>query len=285
MQKISLMATSNQLSILLLLSYKSTIQNFKGFHKLKKTVHTVQPHASLSMIPQKPHAYLVHNDEKAGSMNPIEDELSSWKMDLSKMGEELSDREQKREIGYRISKQIQSALSKARNSMEYGGNDPNLLKHEKELDSIVIEHMTEPESEMNAIANNDNVDSINIKNKEVNILLHSDNTPRISNLGYTMEDFVRFKAFRYFLSTGRLLPFSKINDSINSITPPNIRVRDDEYLGGACILLSHDLSRYAVGRAIVRDVQSVQLARDLVEQCKFFRYINVLHLCHNCFPA
>jgi predicted translin family RNA/ssDNA-binding protein len=42
-------------------------------------------------------------------------------------------------------------------------------------------------------------------------------------------------------------------------------VTDEEYVGGACIGLSQDLARYAIGRATARDVTSVQLAHDVVQ--------------------
>ena len=82
----------------------------------------------------------------------------------------------------------------------------------------------------------------------------ADRNPREANFSNRLEDVVRVMAFSYFLQTGRLLP------------PSHCRyATDEEYLAGACMGLSADLSRYAMGRATVRDVASVTIARDLVQ--------------------
>jgi len=41
---------------------------------------------------------------------------------------------------------------------------------------------------------------------------------------------------------------------------------DEEYLAGACMGLSQDLARYGMGRATARDVDSVKMARNLVQE-------------------
>jgi len=81
----------------------------------------------------------------------------------------------------------------------------------------------------------------------------ADRNPREANLSYRMEDFCRLKAFSYFLETGRLIP------------PTNCPyATDEEYLAGACMGFAQDLARYGMGRATVRDVTSVAIARNLV---------------------
>lgn len=81
----------------------------------------------------------------------------------------------------------------------------------------------------------------------------ADRNPREANLSYRLEEFCRFKAFNCFLETGRLLPPSRCEFAT-----------DEEYLAGACMGLAQDLQRYGMGRATVRDVNSVTIARDLV---------------------
>lgn len=77
--------------------------------------------------------------------------------------------------------------------------------------------------------------------------------PRSANLSHRMEEIARIKAFQFFLQTGRLLPPSALP-----------LITDEEYLAGACMGLAQDLQRYGLGRATVRDVDSVTAACDLV---------------------
>lgn len=99
------------------------------------------------------------------------------------------------------------------------------------------------------------------ENSGVDKLLQSlvaDEAPRSAreaNLSYRVEEYVRFKAFQTFLETGKLLPFSEC-----------MYATDEEYLAGACMGLSQDLAKYAMGRATARDVDSVTIARNLVQE-------------------
>lgn len=79
--------------------------------------------------------------------------------------------------------------------------------------------------------------------------------PRLANLSHRLEDYVRLKAYAHFLETGSLLPPSACTYAT-----------DEEYLAGACMGLAQDLSRYAMGRATARDVASVSMARNLVQE-------------------
>jgi predicted translin family RNA/ssDNA-binding protein len=79
--------------------------------------------------------------------------------------------------------------------------------------------------------------------------------PRKANLSHRLEDYVRLKAYTHFLETGNLLPPSDCKYAT-----------DEEYLAGACMGLAQDLSRYAMGRATARDVASVSMARNLVQE-------------------
>jgi predicted translin family RNA/ssDNA-binding protein len=83
--------------------------------------------------------------------------------------------------------------------------------------------------------------------------------PRQANLSLRVEDNVRFQALQYFLETGTLLPPSSCTYAT-----------DEEYLGGACMGLCQDLARYGMGRATARDVNSVTMARNLVQELNSF---------------
>eukprot|EP00551_Chaetoceros_affinis_P007295 CAMPEP_0203674278 /NCGR_PEP_ID=MMETSP0090-20130426/15585_1 /ASSEMBLY_ACC=CAM_ASM_001088 /TAXON_ID=426623 /ORGANISM="Chaetoceros affinis, Strain CCMP159" /LENGTH=514 /DNA_ID=CAMNT_0050540113 /DNA_START=115 /DNA_END=1659 /DNA_ORIENTATION=- len=80
---------------------------------------------------------------------------------------------------------------------------------------------------------------------------------RVANLSFQFQEYARLKSYQYFLSTGNLLPPSKL--------PPTIS--DEEYLAGSVMGLTEDLSRYVIGRATARDVSSVKIAKSLVEKC------------------
>eukprot|EP00934_Nitzschia_sp_Nitz4_P003862 Nitzschia sp. Nitz4//scaffold11_size288233//181548//182765//NITZ4_000791-RA/size288233-processed-gene-0.242-mRNA-1//-1//CDS//3329534125//3852//frame0 len=85
-----------------------------------------------------------------------------------------------------------------------------------------------------------------------------DRTPRQASLSNRVEDYVRLRAFHHFMTS----------DSEHALLPPSQIAHfatDEEYLSGACMGLCQDLARYAVGRATVRDVTSVQETRDLVQ--------------------
>lgn len=78
--------------------------------------------------------------------------------------------------------------------------------------------------------------------------------PREANMSHRIEEYVRIKAMAHFLDTGALVPPLACKYAT-----------DEEYLGGACMGLAQDLSRYAMKRATERDVSSVTMARNLVE--------------------
>jgi predicted translin family RNA/ssDNA-binding protein len=78
-----------------------------------------------------------------------------------------------------------------------------------------------------------------------------DRSVRMANLSDRIEDYVRLSAYQYFLETGTLLP-------------PVEYATDEEYLAGALMGLARELQQYGLGRATVRDVDSVQMACDLV---------------------
>lgn len=94
-------------------------------------------------------------------------------------------------------------------------------------------------------------------------LIQDNRQSRLASLSYRVEDYARLSAFRHFLQTAELWPLPQKTSGTNDSSTV-IPVTDEEYLGGACMGLAQDLSRYALGRATVRDVASVQAAKDLV---------------------
>jgi predicted translin family RNA/ssDNA-binding protein len=90
-------------------------------------------------------------------------------------------------------------------------------------------------------------------------LIEATRSPRPGYLNHRVEDYVRLQAYRHFLATGQLWTL-----------PAESVVTDEEYLAGACMGLSQDLSRYALGRATVRDHTSIRTAKELVAQVMDF---------------
>lgn len=84
----------------------------------------------------------------------------------------------------------------------------------------------------------------------------SDRTPREANLSNRVEEFARLVAFNHFLANGTLIAPS---DCGNFVT-------DEEYLAGACMGLCQDVARYAIGRATARDLASVKMSRDVIQE-------------------
>ena len=92
--------------------------------------------------------------------------------------------------------------------------------------------------------------------------------PRLGNLGNKMEDYARYKAFQHYLLSEKLLSPSAPCFTTEQDDQRNI-LTDEEYLGGVCIGLCHDLAKYGVTRAsnAVEDTTAVPFikrARDAV---------------------
>jgi len=148
-------------------------------------------------------------------------------LDLSALALEINAGEEKRNHGYDQSRKLQVATVKAKTVFEREASDEELQKTFQELEALVIETVGPT----------------------------ADRNPREANLGYRVEELVRIKGFLHFLTSGSLLSPSD--------TP---YATDEEYLSGACMGLSQDLSRYGMGRATARDVKSVEAAKDLVAE-------------------
>eukprot|EP00536_Pseudo-nitzschia_multiseries_P004154 jgi/Psemu1/237375/estExt_Genewise1.C_670108 len=154
-------------------------------------------------------------------------------LDLLDLSADLVASDEKRQDAYDKSRKFQKAMIKAQRDLDQ--NKAGVSESIKEMQTFLAE----------AIGTND-------EDKTGRV-------PRIANLGQRMEDLCRFMAFHHFLETGKLLPPT-------ACFGDPMKATDEEYLAGACMGLCQDLSRYALGRATARDVESVQQARDLVNE-------------------
>jgi hypothetical protein len=170
---------------------------------------------------------------------------SSAVLDLSELGKTIMETATKRNDAFDKSRKIQMALLQVRNDIEESSTS---TLSEDNTNSITESLLKIQDSIVEAMGKN--VD---------------DNTHRVSrdaNLNQRVEELCRLMAYHHFLKTGAcILPPSGCNNVSKGMI-----ITDEEYLGGACMGLCQDLSRYAMGRACARDVNSVQQARDLVNQ-------------------
>jgi predicted translin family RNA/ssDNA-binding protein len=141
--------------------------------------------------------------------------------DLSEFGSVVAAAEGRVQLAYDASRKLQVALNKAKSAVQLGQDGMG------EVDEILKSLVPE----------------------------EAPRDPRAANLSNRLEDYVRLKAYAYFLETGKLLPPSDCKYAT-----------DEEYLAGACMGLAHDLSRYAMGRATARDVASVTMSTNLVNE-------------------
>ena len=154
-------------------------------------------------------------------------------LDLSDLSANLIASDDKRQDAYDQSRKFQKAMIKAQNDLKQ--NKGGVSESITELQIFLAEAIGKNEEDTTG------------------------RVPRIANLNQRVEDLCRFMAFHHFLETGKILPPSACFDS-------PMKATDEEYLAGACMGLCQDLSRYALGRATARDVNSVQQARDLVNE-------------------
>lgn len=146
---------------------------------------------------------------------------TSSALNLDDVAAAVSEAETRKQEAYDLGRHLQVALVKAKHAAE-SGQEPNDAKVE-----ALIQQVTDLQP----------ADHLR--------------TPRPANLSSRMEDYVRYRAYRHFVATGRLLA-------------PLPSATDEEYLGGACMGLAQDLQRYGLAQATARDTESVQAATDLV---------------------
>jgi hypothetical protein len=178
--------------------------------------------SSLSMsskIPATPYAYL------SGDSNGC---------DLSKLNATIANTESAKQKAHEVGSKIKASLVQHRAAIEKNAPIAERKILQKSLDDLAEVALRQHKEYYEG----------NEKGRK---------SSRLASLSFTLAEYVRQKAYSYFLETGRLMPQSTLSNDIT----------DEEYLSGI-ISMSHDLSRYAVGRATERDAHSVMLARDLV---------------------
>jgi predicted translin family RNA/ssDNA-binding protein len=158
-------------------------------------------------------------------------ETAPSSLDLSSLAAKINEAEEKRQDAYAQSRKFQVELVKARSSFESPPSQESSVSPSLDIAAMIP-------SLLSTIAPTT-----------------STRAPREANLSARVEDYVRFHALAHFLETGNLLPPSACDYAT-----------DEEYLGGACMGLCQDLARYGMGRATARDVHSVSMARDLVQE-------------------
>lgn len=126
-----------------------------------------------------------------------------------------------------------------------------LEKEEESLDKLFRETALSPDMYNNIVHNPSGNDEITA--------IH-ERAPRRGNIDYKMESYARYKSVRYYLNenNGLLSPNAPCFSGARNI------LTDEEYLGGACIGLCHDLSKIAVSRAsnAMSDPTAVQFVAD-----------------------
>jgi len=176
---------------------------------------------------------------------PLQYQQSHKTFDLSALGIQIAKSEEGRQEAYETSRQMKTALIQAKAALE--STEPSSSKAKEDL-----EHL------FSSITGTGNVISDNNGGGDASntdeIAVVKDRTRRQANLSDRVEEYVRYNSFIHFLNTAKLLPPSACSYAT-----------DEEYLAGACMGLASDLARYGLGRATERDVASVTMARDLVD--------------------
>ena len=147
--------------------------------------------------------------------------------DLTDLGKDAAKADEKIQSAYDSSRQLQVALQQARTALLYDDESSDHSDASRALDMLVLSILPH----------------------------HAPRTIRDANLSHRIEEYVRFKALAHFLETAQLLPPSSCPYAT-----------DEEWLAGACMGLAQDLQNYGLGRATARDVQSVSMARNLVQE-------------------
>lgn len=189
---------------------------------------------------------------------------------LKELADRVSALERERQAAYDVSRSIHVALVQARQALEDGrmntaasdkSSFAEVTAHEERLAALLRQAVSQT--------------------AQPNQAPRHRRSPRLANLSNRMEEYVSFLAYRHFLMTGTLLPPSAVipeetnhnhhrepgqtHPSNITMVPFVVEATDEEYLS-AIMTLTLDLQRYGLGRATVRDVSSVTLATDLVNQ-------------------
>lgn len=153
------------------------------------------------------------------------------KFDLNDLGSQINQVEEKRQAAFEISRKIHVQFVKTRSDMELPtATTENTFQNIAEIGTIL--------QDATGTGTTDN------------------RSPREANLTNRVEEYVRLLALNHFLASGTLISPSQCGTFVT----------DEEYLAGACMGLSQDLSRYAIGRATARDLPSVKTTRNLIQE-------------------
>lgn len=160
-------------------------------------------------------------------------------LDCSSLASDINVNDEKRNAAYDTSRKLNVQLIRARTDMEL----PSVPLEDTAEALAIIE-----KSLLQAIQNS--------TTESTTASSMADRSPREANLSMRVEEYVRLAAFYHFLTTGTLMPPSRCASYAT----------DEEYLAGACMGLCQELARYAIGRATTRDLSSVKVTRDLVQE-------------------
>jgi len=172
-----------------------------------------------------------------------------WDEDLtSKLSREIKREDERYQKASQKGWELNAALVK----VEIGASSAE----DESLDTLVSEIVDSPEMYNNIIHDQSTNDT------EEGVLLHP-RAPRLANLSSKVEEFARMKATQHFLTEGKLLsPHSSCFK-----TPAGRSIlTDEEYIGGCCIGLCHDLSKHAVNRA--SNAANDSMAVPFIESCR-----------------
>ena len=236
-------------SVLLVIRRHPFSTDLRKYHSITDS----SPAKYIMPLPQPPLSYHGLSSEDRKFEN-----ISSFA--LTSVVDKLLKTEDTRESVYKATKLIDRQMGKCRTSLDRFGSSTEKSEDDEfnKLNALIKDALdlcpNKEESNVPAFTPDDDN-------------LSTNNTPREANLGYKMEESVRLYAFRHFLLTGKLITLKECNDIMSPLmrTSYAFNFRDEEYLGGV-IGFAQDLAKYGIGRATVRDLVSVEIARDLVAQ-------------------
>jgi predicted translin family RNA/ssDNA-binding protein len=178
----------------------------------------------------------------------------------------------------RVQMAHEEVLSSYSSSSDVNDDNRHLIsildKEEESLDKLFLETALSPDMYNNIVHNPSSAGDDDDTATSINTI-HA-RAPRRGNIDTKMENYARYKAIRYYLAHNELLPpnasFFIATTNLDDDNGNKTRsiLTDEEYLGGACIGLCHDLAKIAVSRAsnAMSDphstVKFVQNARDTV---------------------
>lgn len=191
-------------------------------------------------------------------------------LDLSDLAQGMELADERRQAAMQMSRKALVLMANLRSSFERGiqakNDEKELEKFMREILNANIQSSTKEEEEGSGSMKMEEESSMEgattaTTDKKKQSLMAGERKLREGNLSARAEEYVRHRALRYFFETGRLLAPSTLRRNNGEDV---LCITDEEYLGGACMGLLHDLARYGVSRATARDVSSVVLARNLV---------------------